>query len=211
MTNKQQEISNVQDNEETKKGLGKISSKVPVRIQSPSPVMINDQNEVDSDQQSEMDHEDKMSFRKWVANNRTKRYQSRYSSESSDSYSECSSQESDFRKAQRERKDVVNKTIVRSLKRFYAREFEKLSGFKLIPWKEIKAVFLNLLKEHTSAIFADDVDFFRSKGISMEDLAYFMGILVSPDHYKSIAPAHMSELFGLFTGTLYKYSHSKNR
>ena len=56
-------------------------------------------------------------------------------------------------------------------------------------------------------MFQNEEEYLKQRGVTMDDLAYFIGMLVSPDHYKSIAAPHLAELFSLLTGTLYKYSH----
>lgn len=117
------------------------------------------------------------------------------------------------------RKDVVNKTLLRSIKRLVTQKFEDFSGFKDLSSSEQKEKFLELVEKFTIHYFPD-----ISKVMTIEDtttndeesilsqngIKFIVGWLVnqniSKTHFKSIKER---TFFYLFQNLLKKYSHRK--
>lgn len=110
------------------------------------------------------------------------------------------------------RSDVVNKTLLRSLKRYYTAKFDESTKGKLQNKGNQKDELYVKLKEFTEAIYKDDPRFNLSEfvGVTMEDLVFYMGICINPLHMKRKASTPQERnKFQNFYNCLYKYSHKK--
>lgn len=116
------------------------------------------------------------------------------------------------------RKDVVNKTLLRSIKRYVTERFEDQSGIKKLSTSEQKEQFLALIEKFIHAYFSsygqvltieDNPDEEESK-LSQNGIKFIVGLLVNPNllksHFKSIKER---TFFYLFQNLLKKYSHRK--
>lgn len=76
------------------------------------------------------------------------------------------------------RSDVVNKTLLRSLKRYYTAEFEKTSLDKLSGKSTSKSEICRMIREFTQTIYEGerrfDLDEFAD--VQMDELVFYMGI-----------------------------------
>jgi len=76
------------------------------------------------------------------------------------------------------RSDVVNKTLLRSLKRYYTAKFENDVKYKSPTKSAQKDELFLKLQQFTSEIYQDDprFDLPEFSGVTMEDLVFYMGI-----------------------------------
>ena len=104
------------------------------------------------------------------------------------------------------RKDVVNKTLFRSLKRYYTDLF--LKDFTLSK-KESAESYLKKVKTFSSQIFAENLQKV-SGNVTYEQIEKFLSILISPNHVKNLlTEAGDLALHKEFYSCLYQYSHKK--
>lgn len=107
---------------------------------------------------------------------------------------------------------MVNKTLLRSLKRFYTAKFENDLKFKQESKFNKSVDFLSNIEEFTKAIYLDDPRFKLPKfaGVSMSDLVFYMGMCINPTVMKKhISSAQSRSKFQNFYSCLYQYSHKK--
>ena len=108
------------------------------------------------------------------------------------------------------RSDVVNKTLLRSLKRYYTSEFEKLVNCNLHGKIAQKEEVFEKLKQFTIEIYQND-DRFKLpefKDVTMKDLIFYMGVWINPSFMKKwTGTPQERNKYQNFYNCLYKYSH----
>ena len=116
------------------------------------------------------------------------------------------------------RKDVVNKTLLRSIKRLVGLKFENQSGIKKFTTSEQKEKFLDLIESfireyfpcYSQVITIEDNPNEEESTLSQNGIKFIVGLLVNPKllktHFKSIKER---TFFYLFQNLLKKYSHRK--
>jgi hypothetical protein len=105
------------------------------------------------------------------------------------------------------RKDVVSKTLLRSLKRFYTEEFSK--RFELSK-SEKASSYLEKISSFCNEVFQEKTDLIRSWELSLDEIKDFMAIIVSPTHIKfTLQKESDLRLYKDFYSCLYQYSHRK--
>ena len=84
------------------------------------------------------------------------------------------------------RSDVVNKTLLRSLKRYYTAKFEEETGYKRLSKDQQKKQIRTLLTDFTMKIYEGDTRFALDEfsKVSMDDLVFYMGICINPMYMK---------------------------
>ena len=108
------------------------------------------------------------------------------------------------------RSDVVNKTLLRSLKRYYTAEFENFSKFKLQSKSTQKNEIYAKLIEFTTKIYEDDDRFKQPEfsKVTMSDVIFYMGICINPAYMKKNSGSSSDRnKYHNFYSCLYKYSH----
>ena len=106
-----------------------------------------------------------------------------------------------------ERKDVVCKTLLRSLKRYYTELFLK---FYDLGKKESTESFMYKIQEFTERMLSNKLAEMNEWGIPMEQAVKFISILVSPGHVKSsMTESTEIALHKDFYSCLYQYTHKK--
>lgn len=105
------------------------------------------------------------------------------------------------------RKDVVNKTLFRSLKRFHTEKF--LSMFELGK-KETAESYLEKVSQFCSEVFGEKLSELDSWGISLRAIEKFIAVMVSPNHIKNALDDESdATLYKDYYSCLYQYSHKK--
>ncbi|CAI2367581.1 unnamed protein product [Moneuplotes crassus] len=116
------------------------------------------------------------------------------------------------------RKDVVNKTLLRSIKRLIGLKFEEQSKIKELNSKQQKDKFLQLIEGfishyfpcYTQVITVEDNPNEEDSKLSQNGIKFIVGLLVNPkllkSHFKSVKER---TFFYLFQNLLRKYSHRK--
>jgi len=105
------------------------------------------------------------------------------------------------------RKDVVNKTLFRALKRFYTEKF--LSVFTLDK-KESSTSYLDKIRLFCSQIFTCQIEQMQLWNITYEEMEKFISIVVSPNHIKNVLKEKTDlVLYKDYYSCLYQYSHKK--
>lgn len=110
------------------------------------------------------------------------------------------------------RSDVVNKTLLRSLKRYYTSLFEEETKQKLSGKEAQKDELHEKLKAFTISIYTGDERFNlpEFQDVTMDDLVFYMGICINPLYMKKVASTPQERnKFHSFYNCLYKYSHKK--
>lgn len=105
------------------------------------------------------------------------------------------------------RPDVVHKTILRSMKRYYNTEFETFTGFGAMPDKQRYAEFQQLIRKFVMA------EFKSLNGLSeqqIEDTIFFFGSLISHVHMRrGIKVSKQRTQVNFVHKCLYNYSSKK--
>jgi hypothetical protein len=105
------------------------------------------------------------------------------------------------------RRDVVNKTLFRSLKRFYT---DKFNEFYVITKKDSTATYMEKIHHFTFINFSQKAEDLNSKGLTIEQVEKFMSIVISPNHVKSaLTDITDINLHKDYYSCLYQYSHKK--
>lgn len=116
------------------------------------------------------------------------------------------------------RKDVVNKTLLRSIKRLISQKFEECSKITDLPSSEQKDQFLKLIDDFIQKYFPainevttiEDTSKEEDFILSQSGIKFMVGLLASQNlaksHFKSIKER---TFFYLFYDLLKKYSHRK--
>lgn len=109
------------------------------------------------------------------------------------------------------RQDVLNKTMLRSLKKFLTKEFYKFSELKSLPYKERTKKFFEELDSFTSAKYRSVKEDPSAFNFSYEDISYYTGIIIWPEIMKKKFKAqHKFIKFNKnFYECVYRYSHIK--
>ena len=109
-----------------------------------------------------------------------------------------------------QREDVLNKTLLRSLKKYFTDKFNQKSDFmSLTPgekyWK-FKAKIFEFTKEYYQSLF--NLDEYSPE--LQEDVLYYIGILVNPNLIKRfLKKRKYIRFFRGYYECVYKYSHRK--
>jgi hypothetical protein len=105
-----------------------------------------------------------------------------------------------------ERKDVVSKTLFRSLKRFHNESF--LEKYEL--GKETTEAYLEKIHQYCSNCFENKESELDYWGITLKDVERFVAIMVSPNHIKNdLKDESDAILYKEYYSCLYQYSHKK--
>ena len=105
------------------------------------------------------------------------------------------------------RPDVVHKTILRSMKRYYYTEFETFTGFAAMPDKQRYAEFQQLIRKYVMAEFKS-LDGLSEQQI--EDTIFFFGSLISHVHMRrGIKVSKQRTQVNFVHKCLYNYSSQK--
>lgn len=103
------------------------------------------------------------------------------------------------------RKDVVNKTLFRALKRFYTDQF--MSQFTLTK-KESSESYLQKVRVFCQQLFGQGM--LATATVTYEQIEKFLSILISPNHIKKmLVNTDDLALYEEFYSCLYQYSHKK--
>lgn len=105
------------------------------------------------------------------------------------------------------RKDVVNKTLFRALKRFYTDKFMEM--FQLSK-KESSESYMSKVKVFCTNTFGDNLESLHNYNLTYEQVERFMSIVISPNHVKSLlVESEDLTLHKEYYSCLYQYSHKK--
>lgn len=105
------------------------------------------------------------------------------------------------------RKDVVNKTLFRALKRYYTELF--LNNYEL-DTKESSESYLKKIKEFSCRLFYNKVEELCFKGLTIDKVEKFLSIVISPNHVKpTLKEVEDLTLHKEFYSCIYQYSHKK--
>lgn len=105
------------------------------------------------------------------------------------------------------RKDVVSKTLLRSLKRYYTELF--FETYELDK-KESPDSYIQKIRAFTQSVLGVKAAEMNAWGIEFEDAAKFLSIIVSPGHIKaSLTDESDIALHKDFYSCLYQYTHKK--
>mmetsp|Transcript_6959 Transcript_6959/g.7782 ORF Transcript_6959/g.7782 Transcript_6959/m.7782 type:complete len:196 (+) Transcript_6959:672-1259(+) len=105
------------------------------------------------------------------------------------------------------RKDVVNKTLFRSMKRFYTDKFAETFS---LSKKESSESYMNKVKAFCTAIFGDKLESLSHSNLTYAQIEKFMSIVISPNHVKSLlVESEDLNLHKEYYSCLYQYSHKK--
>lgn len=109
------------------------------------------------------------------------------------------------------RLDLVNKTVMRSIKRFYTQLFESFNpDFNYSPGKENASIFEEQTTTFTQSLFCSDDPELISKNITLQSIAAVLRMLICPELAKSINKARTERaLLTSYSDVIYKYSHKR--
>lgn len=103
------------------------------------------------------------------------------------------------------RRDVVNKTILRVLRRYFTQIFKGIFPKKFKTKESKKTWYLEYIKSMCTTIFGRENE-------HIAEIQFYMASMVQPDNMKESNFAEFSldkEQFDVFHSCLYKYSHTK--
>lgn len=110
------------------------------------------------------------------------------------------------------RQDVLGKTMVRSMKRFYLQQFLDSNDFKTFSQKQKKEQFFTLVQDFVKENFiaTGKADQAKKFNISVDDLVFYIGMMVSTAHIKRHLqnPSRKQDQTD-FMGVIYSYSTKK--
>lgn len=105
------------------------------------------------------------------------------------------------------RKDVVNKTLFRSLKRYYTDLF--MEQFSLTK-KESSESYMVKIRTFCTKLFSEKLINVVQEGLTHSQVEKFLSILISPNHIKDLlTEADDMTLHKEYYSCLYQYSHKK--
>lgn len=109
------------------------------------------------------------------------------------------------------RKDVVNKTVVRSLKRYITQKFEDMTKLTEIQTKKEKLEkFEELTQSFTFNLFGSKINEYNEDGLSQDDLVFIVRMLIQPDLVKKMNKTREQRfLCNNYYDCIYKYSHKR--
>lgn len=115
------------------------------------------------------------------------------------------------------RKDVVNKTLLRSIKRHISEKFEEQTGFEKLTAGEQKAQFSKLVDNFTRTYFSEisqvsqgEDDPNQENVLSRDGIKFIVGCLVNQKISRAfLVTIKERTFFYLFQNLLKKYSHRK--
>ena len=110
------------------------------------------------------------------------------------------------------RRDVIFKIVIRSIKRWYTREFERKTGFYQLPKPKQKTQFRRLLKDFVKDQWQSLAPYLTSSEITFEQVIHYISFLVLPEIWKKThAAIPYLDAYKAFHNTIYKYSHTRLR
>lgn len=105
------------------------------------------------------------------------------------------------------RKDVVSKTLLRSLKRYYTELFYESYD---LGKKESTESYLYKIQEFSEKFLSNKLFDMKEWGITLEQTISFIAIMISPGHIKSqLTEESEIALHKDFYSCLYQYTHKK--
>ena len=106
------------------------------------------------------------------------------------------------------RKDVVNKTLLRSVKRYYTSLFQQFLHDNQYSKPEKRQYWMNYIDEFSKLNFSNWLEDIKSRDdVSWEAVKGFMASMVVPNNIKRTdCPPVYNEMLEAFSGLLYKYS-----
>lgn len=107
------------------------------------------------------------------------------------------------------RNDVVNKTLLRSIKKYYTDLFKAKSDFFLVKnKKDRKKIYYECIKKFTQTeLFDQNSQFFTAE--ELEDVTMCMAILVKPEYMLQISLCYQYIRFKkIYEGCIYHYSRA---
>ena len=105
------------------------------------------------------------------------------------------------------RKDVVNKTLFRALKRFYTEKFESVFA---LDKKESTSSYMSKVHQFVEDYFKARETELESWGVTVEEIEKLMLVIVSPNHIKSALTEESDlVLYKDYYSCIYQYSHKK--
>ena len=110
------------------------------------------------------------------------------------------------------RQDVLNKTLLRSLKKYLTKEFYDYNGLKQIPYKERVARFYDELQKFFDYKYSTLIkDTVGEAEVNPEDIYFYTGIIIWPEMMKKkFKSRHRYIKFNKsFYECVYRYSHVK--
>jgi len=107
------------------------------------------------------------------------------------------------------RVDVLNKTIIRSLKRYYTQLFE--SQYPSFEQEHHNvANFEELTSTFTFNLFSSLLDDCKQNGVSLDDVMFAVRMLIQPDATKKVNKTREQRfLMNNYYDCIYKYSHKR--
>lgn len=109
------------------------------------------------------------------------------------------------------RLDLVNKTVVRSIKRFYTQLFESLNPeFPNNAGKDQANLFEELTNTLTFNLFGSLSADYSPSGITLESIATVLRVFINPDLAKIVDKSRATRtLITSYADVVYKYSHKR--
>jgi hypothetical protein len=110
------------------------------------------------------------------------------------------------------RSDVVNKTLLRSLKRYYTKKFKEATDYRAAGKCCTNKEMYDMLTEFTRQIYENNKNFELKEfaEVTLEDLTFYMGIWINPMLMRKFSYTHQERTkFHNFYNWLYAYSHIK--
>jgi hypothetical protein len=117
------------------------------------------------------------------------------------------------------RKDVVYKTLLRSVKRFYSTEFEIRTEYSTLTKSKQEKQWLKIIDKFTREIFAEYITPEKTqngeeketiKGVEFEQISGFMLSLIIPSFIKrNLKNTDTFKTYDTFYEWLYRYSHKR--
>jgi len=107
--------------------------------------------------------------------------------------------------------DLVNKTVVRSIKRYYTQLFESLNPkFPTNATKDQAKLFEELTNTLTFNLFSSLIADFSPNGITLESIATVLRVFINPDLAKIVDKSRATRtLITSYADVVYKYSHKR--
>lgn len=116
------------------------------------------------------------------------------------------------------RKDVVYKTLLRSVKRYYSSEFEEMTEYSSLTKSKQEKTCIEIILKFTRTMFSEDVQSLNKepsdddtiRGVNLRDVAMFILSLVVPSYIKrNLKSTPIYKTYDVFYECLYRYSHKR--
>lgn len=104
------------------------------------------------------------------------------------------------------RKDVVNKTLFRALKRFYTEKFMEIFS---LSKKESSESYMLKIRSFCIIILESKMESLEKNNLTFEQIEKFLSIVISPNHVKNLLDSEDLALHKEFYSCLYQYSHKR--